>query len=126
MASALLEWQTSFLFRKSSKPEKRVHGFVAKHQLRHTLAYCRSMFVAVTGASAQQPYVRRARMPVHDEILVGRILVLAHASLHQWRPFHPRESKFHVLARSLNGVSGGSSIAIGGIKCGAALVIGKF
>src|SRR5580700_11369441 len=42
-----------------------------------------TVFEAMPRASSHQPYIVELRMAVDQEIAVGRVLVLAHARLHQ-------------------------------------------
>jgi len=50
---------------------------------------------------SDEPHVRILRMPIHNEISIRSLLVLAHAALNQRRILQVREAKCNVLANIL-------------------------
>src|SRR2546427_12416496 len=66
--------------------------FPGEHEPRYELANSRAVFEAVPRSAADEPGVCRLRMVVDDEVLVGRLFVLAHAGLEQGRALETREA----------------------------------
>jgi len=60
---------------------ERVHRFLAEDQIGHPFSHGGAVLVAVARSAAEQPHIGCFRVPVHDEILIRRVLVLAHARL---------------------------------------------
>src|SRR5207237_3604819 len=69
--------------RKAGQAELGGRHLPAEHQLRDQLPHGRPVFKAVPGAAAHEPDVRRRWVTVDDEVLVGRVFVLAHPGLDQ-------------------------------------------
>ena len=84
------------------------------------------MLETVPRAPAYQPDVIHAGMAIHDEMAVGRLLVLADARLDERRIFHRGKAESHVLADSLQGRRADNSLAGGGIEFTATRIVGDF
>src|SRR5580698_11448177 len=85
---------------ESREPERGIRCSVFEHELCHHLSERGTMLESVARSSANDPYIRVFRMPVDDEILISRILVLADTCLQQRRIFHPRKTVRHILTDS--------------------------
>ena len=59
------------------------------------------MFKPVPRAAADQPDVIHLGMPIHNEVTVGSLLVLADTRLDQRSIFHRREAKSKIFAHAL-------------------------
>src|ERR1051325_10019044 len=62
------------------------------------------VFEAVPAPPAHEPRIRGRRVAIDDEVLVGRVLVLAHAGLDERGALQAREPKRQILARRPHGV----------------------
>src|SRR5947207_11007758 len=79
---------------------------------------------AVARAAPDQPRVRGPRMTIDDEVLVGRLLVLADARLEQRCAFQSGESNPEIVASRLQGLGTRGSGLGGRIDDGSACIIG--
>src|SRR5207253_2611021 len=100
------------------------HFIIDRHQLRDQLPHGRPVFKAVPGAAAHEPDVRRRWVTVDDEVLVGRVFVLAHPGLDQRSALQAREPKREILPRRLQRLRRGYPLARGGVERWPAGVVG--
>src|SRR6266550_922246 len=82
------------------------------------------MFEAVARAAPDQPRVRGPRMTIDNEVLVGRLLVLADARLEQRCAFQSGESNPEIVPSRLQGLGTRGSGLGGRIDDGSACIIG--
>src|SRR6266550_4290997 len=87
-----------------------------QNQTRDQLSHGGSVLEPVTRAAADEPRVSRLRMVIDDEVLVGRLFVLAHARLEQRRALQPRKPVPDVVARDLERCFGRCALPIRGIE----------
>ena len=65
-------------------------------------------------------------MPIHDEVVVGSLLILADSRLDQRRVFHGRKAQGQVFAHGSQPVGIHYPLAVGGVEGRAAGVVGDF
>src|SRR6266550_8197065 len=75
-----------------------------QHQSRDQLSHGRTVFEAMPRSPAHEPGVRRLRVPIDDEMLVGGLFVLADARLEQRGAFQSGEPVGEIVAGDLKGV----------------------
>ncbi len=71
------------------------------HQAGHHFAQCWTMLEAVPGASSEQPDSFMSGVAIDDEIIVGRIFILANPGLEQRSILQSREPEGDVFADNL-------------------------
>src|SRR6516165_8844437 len=76
---------------KPLKPEPRIRLPILDHQPSHHLPQRRPMLEPVPRASTHQPNAILPRVPIHHEVSIGSLLVLAHSAFDQRRALHPRK-----------------------------------
>src|SRR5579859_7042472 len=74
---------------------------ILQYQIGHHLPDRRPMLEPMPGPASEQPHILVRRMSVHNEVTVGRLLVLADASLNQRRIAQCRESEADIFANVL-------------------------
>src|SRR5213592_1800814 len=98
----------------------------AQYQSRDQLSHGGAVFEPVPRSPTDDPRVRRLRVPIDDEMLVGRLFVLADARLEQRRAFQAGEPVGEIVARDLEGVGTGDSGLSGRIDDGSSGIVGHF
>src|SRR6266849_9707200 len=111
------------LSREPFQPVYRVSQFILPHQPRHDLSPRWTMLEPVPRAAADNPQVRIGRMPVYDEVVVRRVLVLAYAGFDQRRVFHSREAISKILSCFSQSLIVDQSLSRGRIELGPARVV---
>src|ERR1051326_645651 len=92
---------------EARKLELVIRRGVRQHQARHQLADGGAVLEAVSRSPADDPGIGSSRMAVDDEVLVGGLLVLAHARFDERRVLQSREPVAEVIARDLERVGAG-------------------
>src|SRR5436190_23895653 len=80
------------LLSEAREPELLIRRFSRQYEPSHQLADRRTVLEPVTRAAADQPGVLRPRMADDDEMLVLRLLYVAHARLPQLRVLQPGQA----------------------------------
>src|SRR5579864_393713 len=111
---------------KAREGEQRVGSLFSCHHLGGHFANGGAVLEAVPGAAAQQPDVGGVRVAVHDEVLIGRILVLTNARFQQRRLFQGGKTQAEVLAGAGQAFGAGLALAVGGIEEWPAGIVGDF
>src|SRR5882762_10412898 len=101
---------------KAGQPELGGRRLPGEHQSGHQLAHGRPVLEAVPRTAPHEPGVRRSRMPIDDEVLVGRVFVLAYTGLDQRSALQSRKPKREILARRLEALRCGHALAGRGIE----------
>src|SRR4029078_1760594 len=83
----------------------------------------RTMLKAVSLTPAHNPNVFPRGMPIEDEVVVRRILILADARFQHWRILHPRKSICKIIAHLGNALRARHPLTCGGIKFWATRVV---
>src|ERR1041385_8640653 len=109
---------------EARKLELVIRRGVRQHQARHQLADGGGVLEAVSRSPADDPGIGSRGMPIDDKMLVGGLLVLAHARFDERRVLQAREPVAEVLARDLERGGAGRALAAGGIERRAARVVG--
>src|SRR6267143_1525774 len=104
-------------------PEPLIRRRSAENETSHELPDRRPMLESVSRAAAHDPRVGRRGMPVDDEVLIGRFLVLADPRLEQRRALESREPEREIIPRPLDAVRRRGALAAGRIEDGAARVV---
>ena len=82
------------------------------------------MLKSMPRSAAKQPNIIYSRMPIHNEVTVRSLLVLADARLDQWSVFHRWKTEGNILANTSQRRVAHNSFARGGIEVVTARVIG--
>src|SRR5580704_13754986 len=77
-------------------------------------------------AATQQPDVTQSRMALHDEVAVGRLLVLADPRLDQRSILHCRKTEREILANPFQCCLADYSLTIRRIERVTACIVGHF
>src|SRR5258708_35341113 len=89
---------------------------LVQHEPRHELTDGGPVLEAVSRAAAHEPGVRGVRVAVDDEVLVRRVLVLAHARFEQRRARQRGEPEAEIVPGRLEGGGRGEAVVAGGLK----------
>src|SRR5690349_3004260 len=108
---------------KAGEEEIGIGRAPREHELCDELAHGGSVLEAVSRASAHEPRISRRRMTVDDEVLVRRVLVLAHARLEQRSVLERRKSVPEVLTSGAQRLGRGQAFAARGIERGPARIV---
>src|SRR5260221_11576088 len=81
------------------------------------------MLKSMPRPSAEQPNVRRRRMPVHDEMSIRSLFVLADTRLHQGCVLQGREAKANIFANVFEGFLMNHTLAVGRVESRTASVV---
>src|SRR4029453_1856981 len=103
--------------------ELRLLGGFAQHAQRDVLTERRAVLEAMPRSAADEPDVRRLRMPVDDEVRIRSLLVLAHARLDEGRLREAREAPREIGPRGGRARVAQPALTIGGIEGRAAAVV---
>src|SRR5215470_580891 len=81
------------------------------------------MFEAVARSSAYEPHIPCRWMTIDDEIVIRCLLVLADASLQEWRVSHSWEAKRYIIASQSEALLAYHSFTCGRIKNGSTRIV---
>src|SRR6266487_6784433 len=111
---------------EAGEAELLIRCLTALDQPRDQLPDGGPVLEAVARAAPDQPRVRGPRMTIDNEVLVGRLLVLADARLEQRCAFQSGESNPEIIARDLEGFGTRDSGLGSRIDDGSSGVVGDF
>src|SRR3989449_2673362 len=106
------------------EPELLIRRRSAENQSSDQLPHGGTVLEAVPRSTTHQPRVRRLRVPIDDEMLVGGFLVLADARLEQRRAFESGESIRDIIAGNLQRRRSGRALTVRRIEQWTARVVG--
>jgi hypothetical protein len=94
----LLNLQLILLLRESREPVIGNRFAIFQNELRDHFAECWTVFESVARSTAHDPDIRIRRMPIDDEVVIGRVLVLADAGFHERCILHPGKTMRKIAA----------------------------
>src|ERR1017187_2902411 len=86
------------LLRKPREPVDCFGYLILQYEPRYHLAECGTMFESMSRSAADNPDIRIHGMAIDDEVVIGRIFVLANSCFQQRRTFHPGETVGNIVA----------------------------
>src|SRR6266702_2296859 len=109
---------------KAGEPELRVRRLASEDEPRDQLTDRGAVLETMSRATPHDPGILRPRVPVDDEVIVGRVLVLTDPRFEQRGGAHARKTESEVVARDLHPGFARHALAGGGIERRSARVVG--